>query len=162
MRVLTKIMRAVGRWGVYLSIIPIISACGGGGGSDDGSGGANFAGIWSGVLFLVQNDCPFDPDDDIIFRHTVNQDGTRVVVNTNPDNVFQGTTDGVDGFTVFAQVLPVTEVSRGITCTLNAGLTYVNVQKSEADVAAVTVLDCVSGAQRFQCTTEYVGVGSRE
>lgn len=144
-----------------------LTACGGGGGGQSTTlpGGGTvkfFAGTWAGIIFLVSNDCPFDTDDSVVFEHLVNQDGLKVLLDTPQGRVYSGTvnSDG-DGFTVTNEVLPVSEVSPGIVCTLDAGIQYSNVNGDEADVASAIVLRCADTVSSFQCVTGYAGVAER-
>jgi hypothetical protein len=79
-----------------LASVLIAIGCGGGGG---GSGDPFFGGVYEVRLVAVENTCSFAVEP-IDARYVVNQDGTRVVVDSKAGNVFEGTVSGDDRFIV--------------------------------------------------------------
>lgn len=76
------------------------ASCGGGGGGDDSGGGAGFyAGTWDYAAYKAVDPCSSPLDERISGWLIVNQDGSRVVVNTGQITL-TGTTNDDDGFTV--------------------------------------------------------------
>lgn len=143
-----------------IALLPfLLNACGGGGGSDVTS--QFVAGTWNGVLFLVENQCPFTVDDDLVISHLVNQDGTKVVLETPNGSGFSGLTTS-DGFLVSNQALNSAEVAANVFCDLTIAIRYSELQSNEATVTAVTELECQSGAEHLECNTVYVGAVVRE
>jgi hypothetical protein len=123
-------------------------ACGGGGGG--GSSTADYTGTWQVRALRVINDCGAAVDS--VFTNTivVNQDGSRIVVNSG-SRVMQGTANDRDGFTV-ADVLPA---SNG--CQAVAGYSFSDASDGEADVGVAVIVRC--GAR--ECNVAYGGTATR-
>jgi len=68
-------------------------------GGGDSQSESFFGGIYSTHLVAIENNCQF-PVEAIDRIYTVNQDATRVVVDSNTGQSFEGTATGDDSFIV--------------------------------------------------------------
>lgn len=143
-----------------LLCVALGASCGGGGGSSS-NGSKNFVGTWSGAIFQTNNDCPFKEQDRIDFTHTVQQDGTRIVINTN-STVLEGNTDA-EGFTV-GQIVATEPVGNNLVCRVTAAMKYSTSGDDTADVETRTRYQCVerSNGQPFvDCNVVHEGESKR-
>ncbi len=142
---------------LFILIVLAISSCGGGSGGDDDV--IFVGGVWSGTYTLRSNSCPWDEAVTVAFQHTINQTGTRVVVDT-PATTYEGMIEGNDGFLV-GQELINQEVSAGVFCEVDAGIRYDNIRNNRGDVVTAVRMRCYSGGQQSSCEVVYTGVATR-
>lgn len=83
---------------ILIGLSAVLAACGGGGGST----GSKFAGVWRGSFISTTNTCSFiQPSFDVVM--TVNEDGERIVLDTDTGRTYEGFVTGGDSFTVARQ-----------------------------------------------------------
>ena len=125
-----------------------ILGCGGGGGGGSSSG--FYGGTWDINAVRVVNDCGLAIAPTFSNTLVVNQDGTRVVVDSG-SRVLQGQTNDKDGFTVTDTLPP----SNG--CVSGAAYSFSDASDGEADVGVALVVRCGSR----ECVVAYGGKGVR-
>jgi hypothetical protein len=139
---------------VILSLF--LTACGGGGGDNGGVNDAPFfGGRWEGTATLIKNECNLDVPSQISFTHTVNQVGSRVVLDVLGGGTFSGTVD--DDHKGFSLAGPSTGDNR---CFGQTALGYRDVDLN-ADTAGVAQLILGTCRNGFECQTGWVGSAVR-
>lgn len=126
----------------------IFVSCGGGGG--DGSG-AFFGGVYSGVAELVSDNCNLGSDPAVLFNWTVNQDPSRVVLETDSGATYEGAATSNNSFAV------TKSESSSDRCH-----TVTSIYMSEIKAASANVIfgyDITCGV--LTCTVSYVGEAVR-
>jgi len=120
-----------------LIILPIIAGCGGGGGGGGSSSGF-YAGTWRFTGLAALNECPsiISIPSAIDVTLVVNQDGERVVVNTNKLVLEGVTVPEEDGFDVFGE----TFAENG--CVTSFAYRFTDASDDRADVATVLNVRC--------------------
>jgi hypothetical protein len=139
-------MKYIGRI-IAMSGTVLLIGCGGGGG---GSSTGNYTGTWDVRAVRVINDCGVAISSTWVNTIVVNQDGSRVVVNSG-SRVLEGALNDKDGFTV-TDNLPG---SNG--CSVGAGYVFTNASDGEAEVGVALLARC--GAR--ECAVAYGGSGIR-
>ncbi len=83
----------------YVTVLLSALSLGCGGGGSGGGDDSQFIGVYRVRLVAVENSCsfPVEPSTPV---YTVNQDGSRIVVDSGSEFVFEGITTGDDRFVV--------------------------------------------------------------
>lgn len=136
---------------VIFSAFVVLSSLGCGGGGGGGDSTPFFGGIYRVVTILTENACNLDINSVQNFTHTVNQDGTRVVLNSGIA-VFEGSVNEEgDGFIV-------TWRDAGSGCVIDQGYSYEESTSGDADFDVVFLQtdNCLG------CTVSLVGTATLE
>ena len=135
---------------IFAVLVSTLVACGGGGGDDSSSTG-NYAGTWDVSATRVINDCGLPLPANVTVSPLVNQDGTRVVVNSGTI-VLTGMTNDEDGFAVKNIGSPDAN-----GCVTGTAYNFKNASDGNADVGVALVVQCGNR----QCAVGYGGQGVR-
>lgn len=143
------------------ALILTLTSCGGGG----GGGGSSIVGTWRGSLFLTDNTCSFQADDNYEAKYTINSDEARTIVheqeiNTSAEFSFQGPTLAqADTLRVTQQVqdfcggnpnFPVT-IFRTLEINQDSG-NILNIQRTQS---------FSEGCSDTPCTRSWTGIAER-
>lgn len=134
-----------------LFILPILAGCGGGGGGGSSSG--FYAGTWRFTGLAALNECPsvISIPSAVDVTLIVNQDGERVVVNSNKIVLEGVTIPEDDGFDVFGE----TFAENG--CVNTFAYRFTDASDGQADVATVLNVRCGPAS----CAVGYSGSATR-
>lgn len=137
-----------------LGAAALLVSCGGGGG-----GKSRFAGVWSGGVSLVEDDCHLVPDFQtfLSFVHLVNQDGDHIVLD-NGALTFSGSVTGEQGFSVDTTRASAALSGHG-ACSETVTWRYEQVERGNAPfVVRSSAIACGDGTK---CAFSYSGSGYR-
>jgi hypothetical protein len=137
-----KVVRILGVAGILATL-----GCGGGGG---GSSTGDYTGTWDVNAVRLINDCGLNVSATFSSTILVNQDGSRIVVDSG-SRVLQGSVNERDGFTV-ADTLPTSNGCQG-----GAAYSFSDASDGDADVGVALLLRCGNR----QCSVGYGGRGVR-
>lgn len=137
----------------------ILVSCGGGGGGNDT---AFFAGVWSGYLNLVEDQCGIVTESYLSFTHLVNQVDSEVVVD-NGITTFSGTVRTNNSFEAQAE-RPFRPLTPGASCSETITWLYqsLNEDSNTADfVVRHSLISCTTPEGTTQCQFAFSGSGTR-
>ena len=146
---------------ITASLMLTLLSCGGDGGGEEPP---FFAGVWSGYLNLVENNCGLELEPYLGFVHLVNQVGTRVVID-NGAYAFAGTVSGPASFSAMMERASAA-FGPNESCTENITWRYeaVSEKNNTADfVVRISEMTCLSEhhVDEARCRFVFSGTGYR-
>jgi len=117
----------------------LIAGCGGGSDNSDNDADLSFdtpvvAGVWRGSATLIENSCSVpDVPPVLTLVHTINQNGTDVIVDTESGNHLVGNTVLDNGLSVDSQSPADDEFLTGFICSLSENIQYEGVDSDTGD-----------------------------
>lgn len=94
--------------------------------------------------------------------HTVNQSGTRVVLEPQGGaTTYEGVVEGTNGFLV-SQEVARQEIANGVVCDLSAAIRYSDIKNNQATVESAARLRCLGHGQSYECHFRHVGMMERQ